>query len=117
MRWKVQCHLIGGNMLKARRIGRWLAIVGVALAAQGCWEEQENLTLIGEGGCRTADGGHGDSWTVQVAAAEDCEAHCSAEEVPCTAVEYNANNGMCEIHREPIARFEHVAGVACYAMR
>jgi hypothetical protein len=117
MRWKAQCHMIGGDMLKARRIGRWLVIVGVALAAQGCWEEQERLTLLGEGGCRTADGGHGDSWTVKAGSAEECEAQCSAGGTPCTAVEYNSNDGACEVHRAPIARFEHVAGVACYAMR
>jgi len=110
-------HAIGGDMLKARRIGRWLAIVGLALAVQGCWDEQESLTLLGEGGCRTADGGHGDSSTVQVASAEDCEAQCSGGEVSCTAVEYNSNNGLCEVHRAPITRFEHVEGVACYAMR
>jgi hypothetical protein len=105
-------------MLKARRIGRWLAIVGVVLATQGCWDDgQERLTLLGEGGCRTADGGHGDSSTVGVASAEDCEAQCFNGEASCTAVEYNSNNGACEIHREPIAKFEHVEGVACYAMR
>ena len=47
-------------MLKSGRIGLWCAIVGVALAAQGCRDDgQDRLTLLGEGGCRTADGGEG----------------------------------------------------------
>ena len=90
----------------------------LALAAQGCRDDgQDRLTLLGEGGCRAADGGDGTPSTVQMASAQDCEALCFAEETPCAAVEYNANNGICEIHREPIAKFEHVEGVACYAMR
>jgi PAN domain len=105
-------------MPKARRVGLWLAIVGFALAAQGCWDDgQESLTLLGEGGCRAADGGEGGPSTIQVASTEECEAQCFTEETPCAAVEYNSNNGACEIHREPIARFEQVDGVACYAMR
>jgi len=105
-------------MLEAGRIGLVCAIVGVALAAQGCWDDgQEKLTLLGEGGCRAADGGHGDPRTVPVASAEDCEAQCFAEATPCVAVEYSSNNGACEIHREQITRFEHVEGVVCYAMR
>jgi PAN domain len=105
-------------MLKTGRIGLWCAIVGFALAAQGCRDDaQDRLTLLGEGGCRTADGGEGTPSPIQVASAEACEAQCFAGQAACAAVEYNANNGICEVHREPIARFEHVEGVACYAMR
>jgi hypothetical protein len=106
------------NMPKSMRVGLWLGIGCLALALQGCWDDgQENLTLLGEGGCRAADGGHGHPRTVPVASAEDCEAQCFAEATPCVAVEYNSKNGACEVHSEPIARFEHVEGVACYAMR
>ena len=106
------------NMAKSMRVGLWLGIGCLALAVQGCWDDgQESLTLLGEGGCRAADGGRGDPQTVQAASAEECEALCFAGETSCAAVEYNANNGACEIHREPIAKFEHVEGVTCYAMR
>jgi hypothetical protein len=105
-------------MPKAGRMGLCLAIVGLALATQGCWDDgDEHLTLLGEGGCRTADGGHGDSSTIETTTVEDCQTGCFAGDAPCAAIEYNANNGMCEVHRQPIASFEHVAGVACYAMR
>jgi hypothetical protein len=118
MRQQAQVTEPERNMPKVGRVGLWLAIVGFALAVQGCWDDgQESLTLLGEGGCRAADGGHGDARTIQVASAEECEAQCFAEDTACAAVEYNANNGACEVHREPIARFEQVDGVACYAMR
>ena len=104
-------------MLKSGRIGLWCAIVGVALTAQGCRDDGQDRLTLGEGGCRTAAGGEGTPSPIQMASAQACEAQCFAEETPCAAVEYNANNGICEVHREPIAKFEHVEGVACYAMR
>ena len=62
-------------MLKSGRIGLWCAIVGVALAAQGCRDDgQDRLTLLGEGGCRTADGGEGTPSPIQMASAQACEA-------------------------------------------
>jgi len=76
-------------MRKAGKIGVWIAVTGIALVVQGCWDEQpQQLALLGDGG-----------------------------ETPCVAVEYNANNSRCEVHREPIAKFEKVDGVACYVMR
>jgi hypothetical protein len=104
--------------MPAVRIGSWLAIVGVALMMQGCWDEQEDrLTLLGEGGCRAADGGEGEPAYTQATSAEECEAQCFVGETPCTAVEYNANNGTCEVHHQPITKFEKVEGVVCYDMR
>ena len=105
-------------MHKAGLIGLFCAIIGVALGAQGFWGDgQDRLTVLGEGGCRTADVGEGNPSYLQVASAKECEAQCFVGEAPCAAFEYSANNGMCEVHREPIASFEHVEGVTCYAMR
>lgn len=104
-------------MPKARRIGLCFAIVGFALAAQGCWNDEQDLTLLGDGGCRTADGGEGRPAYLTAVSAEACEAQCSAGDEQCTAVEYNAGNGSCEIHHEPITKFERIEGVTCYAMR
>ena len=88
-------------MPKSMRVGLWLGIGCLALAVQGCWDDgQESLTLLGEGGCRSADGGYGDPQTVKVASAEECEALCFAGETACAGVEYNGNNGACEVHRE-----------------
>ena len=47
-------------MFTVRQVGVGLVIVGIALTVQGCWEKDEDrLTLLGDGGCRTADGGDG----------------------------------------------------------
>jgi hypothetical protein len=104
-------------MPKAVRIGAWLTVVSMALLAQGCWEDQQDkLTLLGEGGCRTADGGEGDYANVAAASAAECEAQCFAGEKPCTAVEFNGNNNDCEIHHQPITTFKQFDGVSCYVV-
>jgi PAN domain len=105
-------------MPKAERVGAWILLVGVALATQGCWEEGSGgLALLGDGGCRLASGSEGTPTTISVASPDECQAQCLAGETSCVAVEYNANNSMCEIHREPITRFEKIEGVSCYVMR
>ena len=99
-------------MRKVRHIIGWVVIAGVWLI-QGCWEN-EQFTLLGEGGCRLADGGEGGPVHLSELSSEQCQAKCSAEDGKCTAVEYNTNNGQCEIHSEAIVKFEGVEGVFCY---
>jgi hypothetical protein len=100
---------------KARQFAGWLVIAGVALSVQGCWEnEQKNLTLLGEGGCRFADGGGGQPIYISRVSLDECEAKCFNGNAKCTAVEYNTNNSQCEIHSELIAKYEEVKGVFCY---
>jgi hypothetical protein len=89
-----------------------VVIAGVWMI-QGCWEN-EQFTLLGEGGCRLADGGEGTPEYLSGLSSEQCQAQCSAEDGQCTAIEYNTNNGLCEIHSEPIVKFEGVEGVFCY---
>jgi hypothetical protein len=101
-------------MLKSRPIGVWLAILGVALTVQGCWDEQDQLELLGDGGCRTADGGEGGPTHFSEMSLDECKAQCFDGDAPCAAVEFNANNSKCEVHFEPITKFEAVEGVACY---
>lgn len=101
-------------MLKARRIGVSLATVGLALVVQSCWQDDgDGLTLLGNGGCRTADGGEGTPTFLEVSL-EACKAKCFEDDAQCTAVEYNANNSNCEIHSEPITKYEEVDNVECY---
>jgi hypothetical protein len=87
---------------------------------QGCGEKEEKdkdqLTLLGEGGCRTADGGQGQSTSFSEKSEDACKAKCFANGKPCAAVEFNSNEGMCEIHSQPIAKFEAVQGVFCYVV-
>lgn len=105
-------------MPRAKQMAAWLAVVGVALAVQGCGEdEQDRLTLLGKGGCRTADGGEGQHGTLSGVSLDACKALCFGENGPCTAVEYNTNNSNCEIHSEPITTFKEVEGVECYVSR
>ena len=60
-------------MPKVVRIGTLFAIVAIALTAQGCWDEQPHeLTFLGEGGCRTADGGEGELVTVAASSSAAC---------------------------------------------
>jgi hypothetical protein len=87
-------------------------IAGVWLI-QGCWENDQ-LTLLGEGACRLADGSEGAPESLSGLSSEQCQAQCSAEDAQCTAVEYNTNTGLCEIHSEPIVKYEEVEGVFCY---
>jgi PAN domain len=95
---------------------RWikgcLVIISV-LMIQGC-RDDEQFTLVGEGGCRLADGGEGGPVHLAGLSSEQCQAECTAENGKCTAFEYNTNNGNCEVHSEPIVKFEAVAGVFCY---
>ena len=106
-------------MLKAGRIGVWIVVAGVALVTQACWEEEQpgGLALLGDGGCRMANGSEGKPTTIAAESPDACQAQCLTGGNPCVAVEYNANNRRCEVHREPITKFEKVEGVACYVMR
>lgn len=82
---------------------------------QGCSQEEPGqLTLLGEGGCRTADGGQGIHTMLSAVSVEQCEEKCLAMDGRCMAFEYNSNNNDCEIHFESITSFEEVAGVSCY---
>ncbi len=108
----------GGNMLKVRQVAVWFAIVGIALAAQGCWDNDEDrLTLLGDGGCRTADGSEGNHTVISQESQEACKARCFVGDEPCTAVEFNANNGNCEVHSRPITKIEALEGVTCHVLR
>lgn len=106
-------------MPKAGKIGLWIMVVGMALVAQGCWEEEQpgRLVLLGDGACRMADGSEGRPTTIGAESPDACQAECFANGTPCVAVEYNANNSRCEVHRKPITKFEKVEGVACYVMK
>lgn len=99
----------------AGRVGVWFAIIGIALMMQGCRDENQ-LKLLGEGGCRTADGGEGEPTYLSGMSLEECKTQCVGENGPCAAVEFNANNGNCEVHLQPITKFEAVEGVACYVV-
>jgi hypothetical protein len=102
-------------MPKARQISGWVVIAGVGLLGQGCWEDaQDRVTLLGEGGCRIADGGEGDPIHLSGLSSDQCQARCFDENGKCTAVEYNVNNGQCEIHSDPVVKYEGVEGVFCY---
>ena len=103
-------------MRKAKQIGPWLAVGAIVLALQGCWgDEQDQLTLLGDGGCRTADGGDGEPQYVSGLSLDACKARCGdGGDTACTAIEYNTGNGICEVHSKPITIFNAVDGVACY---
>jgi PAN domain len=103
----------GDKMPQSRQIAGWVIIGAVALIVQGCWED-EQLSLLGEGGCRLADGSTGDPMYLSGLSSDQCQAECLGEDGKCTAVEFNTNNGQCEIHSEPIVKYESVQGVFCY---
>jgi hypothetical protein len=105
-------------MLKLRQAGVWLAIAGIALALQGCWENEEpQLTLLGNGGCRTADGTEEKYNVMTEVSLDACKERCFGENGSCTAVEFNTANSHCEVHSAPITRFERVEGVTCHVLR
>ena len=105
-------------MFNVRQVGVGLVIVGIALTAQGCWEkDQEQLTLLGDGGCRTEDGGDGGPDYISGISLEECKQHCFKNGGPCSAVEFNSGNGMCEVHSKAITRVEPAEGVACYVLK
>jgi len=104
-------------MPQLKRLARWSMILGVAIAVQACGDAApKGLKLVGAGGCRNADGSEGRPTTVKVASLEECTSQCREAGKSCTAIEYNANNGSCELHSEPISKFEQAAGVSCYAV-
>ena len=105
-------------MPKAERIGVSLAIAGVVLALQGCWEDdQDRLTLLGAGACRVADGSGGHPKNITGVSLKACRALCFVGDLSCVAVEYNGNNEACEIHSKPVTKFERVEGVQCYVIK
>jgi PAN domain len=105
-------------MFKVRQVGRALVIVGIALTVQGCWEKDpDQLTLLGDGGCRTADGNDGSPIYIAGMSLEGCKQRCFKNGEPCAAIEFNSNNGMCEVHSKAMTRVEPVEGVACYVMK
>lgn len=105
--------VVGGFVIAQLAGGFFFA--GAAPPMQG-WSQgkQDRLTLLGEGGCRTADGGPGEHHTTSTVSLEECKAKCLDMGGDCTALEYNSNNGNCEIHSDTITLFEQVAGVSCY---
>ena len=106
-----------GKRQKASQLVLVWTIAGIALVAAACGEgDQGGLTLLGEGGCRVADGGEGEPASRTAASWEECAARCSNGGGACTALEYNSNTGLCEVHSEPITTFEPVAGVMCYVV-
>ena len=119
---------IVGGLVIAGIVGGF-AMAGIVPQVQGCWQDEQprgtrvpypmpsfrgRLTLLGEGGCRTADGEQGEHTMISAVSFDDCKAKCLEANGQCTALEYNSNNSSCEIHSEPITSFEGVAGVSCY---
>jgi PAN domain len=105
-------------MREAKHIATWLAVVSLVLAVQGCWgDQQDRLTLLGNGGCRTADGGDGNPKYIPGLSLDTCKARCFETDTPCTAIEYNTKNSNCEVHSQPITRFAETKGVACYVFK
>ena len=103
-------------MPKAGLIGTWCVLVGVVLMAQGCGDDDDRLVLLGEGGCRTADGGSGAHETFKLSF-DECKARCLDQGAKCTAIEYSPDTRSCEIHSDGITKFEKAEGVACYVAR
>ena len=106
-------------MLKAGRIGG---------LDRGCRGRAGDPGLLGGGAAgragparrrrlSLANGSEGKPTTIAAESPDACQAQCLTGGNPCVAVEYNANSRRCEVHREPITKFEKVEGVACYVMR
>jgi hypothetical protein len=105
--------VVGGVVLA--QVADGFVLARVAPLVQG-WSkgEQDQLTLLGEGGCRLADGGEGTPVYLAGLSPEQCHAECTSENGKCSALEYNTHNNVCEVHSEPIVNFEGVEGVFCY---
>jgi hypothetical protein len=105
--------VIGGFILA--QVANDYVLAGVAPLVPG-WSkvEQDQLRMLGEGGCRLANGGEGKPAYLAGLSSEQCQAKCISQDGKCSAVEYNTTNGQCEVHSDPIAKFEKVQGVFCY---
>jgi PAN domain len=102
----------------ARDVVVGIALIGMALSVQGCWDsEEDRFTLLGEGVCRTTDGGQGAFTTVAAASLEECQAQCLDDNGSCRAIEYITNNGNCELHSAPITKYANADGVGCYVTK
>jgi hypothetical protein len=105
--------VVGGFVIAA--VAGGFVPAGVASLAQGCAQgEQDQLTLLGEGGCRTANGAQGAHTTIAAVSLDQCKEKCLDLDGMCTALEYNSDNNNCEIHSESITSFAQSAGVSCY---
>jgi PAN domain len=105
------------HMAKLKRIALWSVILGIALVTQACWDDDpKGFKLVGEGACRQADGGAGNPRYAKAASLDECFSQCLQDSSSCKAIEYNSKNGSCEIHSEPISKFEKVEGVSCYTV-
>jgi hypothetical protein len=96
----------------------WLAVVTLALAVQGCWDDkQDKFMLLGNGGCRTADGGAGHPKYLAGLSLDACKAQCLDANTSCTAIEYNSAKNNCEIHSQPVTQVAVTEGVSCYVIK
>jgi hypothetical protein len=105
---------VAGGFVLAQVAGGFV-LAGVAPLVQA-WsqDEQDQFTLLGEGGCRLADGGEGNPVHLAGLSYEQCQAECTSENGECSAVEYNTNNAQCELHSGTIVKFEEIEGVFCH---
>ncbi len=73
-----------------------------------------------EGGCRTADGGHGAYNVYKNISLDRCKSKCDDQKgfPSCTAVEYNPTKRSCEVHKKPISKStgRSSAGTICYKL-
>lgn len=73
------------------------------------------FTLVGNGACRTADGGSGDFQLASVQSPEQCHNMC-LESSWCVAYETsNTDYQRCELHREAVARVANEGCCQCWA--
>jgi hypothetical protein len=76
----------------ARRVGS---------SSFACMKKHATFTLLGDGACRTADGGGGQYTKAQSSSLSDCKSKCE-ESTVCVAVEWIKSGKHCELHTASI---------------
>jgi len=75
--------------------------------------EAHAYRFLGQGSCRTATNGAGTYTRIEMGSSAECRQKCNEDE-NCLAYEFYAHSEQCEIHTEPISKFQKQHGFRCY---
>jgi hypothetical protein len=95
-------------------------LTGFATAGAGATDVPDATQMIydfkklGNGGCRTADGGHGIFLPVKNVSLGRCKEHCIEGGPKCKGLEYNRSTMVCELHLDTPQWVAPGSNAECY---
>lgn len=108
-----------------RSAARLAALTGILASVSApalATDDLRTLKFYGWGGCRAADGSHGEYTVVTGISFEECKNRCTLGKAKCPAIEYNKRIDRCEIHKKTVASVAlgadgRAQNTACYKLK